>query len=473
MNFFNSIDVYGDRVAVITEDSEQISYRELSSKADDIKSNLSARSLVFCLCENNIESIAGYIGFLSGGMVPLLINADINKELLNNLLGLYLPQYIWLPQSMKMETLNCEPVYYYKNYVLLKTFCASDYSMHDDLALLLTTSGSTGSPKFVRQSYRNITSNAKSITEYLCITSEDRSITTMPMSYTYGLSIINSYLLKGASICLTNKTMMDRKFWQLLKEHKVTSFGGVPYIYEMLKKLRFSRMDVPNLKTLTQAGGRLGKELSFEFATVCHDKGIRFFVMYGQTEATARMSYLPPEYSIAKAGSIGIAIPGGKFRIEDENGNTITESDTIGELVYEGENVTMGYSQDYNDLFKGDENMGILKTGDLAKRDEDGFYYIVGRKKRFLKLFGSRVNLDEVESILKTAGYDCACDGTDDNMKIFITSKHSAQEVKHYLQENTGINQAGFCVICIPGIPRNSSGKILYSALQGSGDNIV
>ncbi|MEA3420590.1 MAG: AMP-binding protein [Acidobacteriota bacterium] len=471
--YSNCIDVYGDTIALITEDSENISYRELSLKADDFKRHVRKRSLAFCICNDNVESITGYIGFLRGRIVPILINAGIGNELLQNLLHAYLPQYIWLPESMGEDFSDCEQIYHYRNYVLLKTSFTASYSLHDDLALLLTTSGSTGSPKLVRQSYKNIICNANSIAEYLCITPADRSITTMPMSYSYGLSIINSYLLKGASICLTNKTLMERKFWQLLNEHKITSFGGVPYIYEMLKKLRFTRMELPSLRTLTQAGGKLGAELSAEFATICRDKGIRFFVMYGQTEATARMSYLPSEYAISKAGSIGIAIPGGKFWIEDKKGNIVTQSNTAGELVYKGDNVTMGYAQDCNDLCKGDENNGMLKTGDIAKRDDDGFYYIVGRRKRFLKLFGNRVNLDEVEILLKTAGYECACAGSDDNMIIFVTSQNNHEGIKGYIMENMGISKAGFNVVHIPEIQRNDSGKVLYSALSCSGGVIV
>ncbi len=471
--FFNCIGVYGDTTALITEDSEQISYRGLLLKANDIKKHLNERSLVFCICGNDVESIAGYIGFLRGGIVPVLINAGINKELLQNLLRTYLPQHIWLPGSMAGDFSDCKHVYHYRNYLLLRTSFTANYSLHDDLALLLTTSGSTGSPKLVRQSYKNIISNANSIAEYLSIIAADRSITTMPMSYSYGLSIINSHLLKGASIVLTKKTLMEKKFWQLLKEYEVTTFGGVPYVYEMLKKLRFSRMELPNLRMLTQAGGKLGAELSAEFATICRDKGIRFFVMYGQTEATARMSYLPPEYGISKAGSIGIAIPGGEFWLEDKNGNAITQSDTAGELIFKGDNVTMGYAQDYSELCKSDENNGILKTGDIAKRDDDGFYYIVGRRKRFLKLFGNRVNLDEVERLLITAGYECACAGSDDNMIIFVTSQNNHEEINRYIIENTGINQAGVSLVYIPKIPRNDSGKILYSDLSCSGGGFV
>ena len=196
-------------------------------------------------------------------------------------------------------------------------------------------------------------------------------------------------------------SLIDKAFWVLLKTKEATTFGGVPYVYEMLKKLRFPRMDLPNLKILTQAGGKLSRELSEEFATICEQKGIRFLVMYGQAEAAPRMSYLPSEYAISKAGSIGIAIPGGEFWLVDDNGNVIPDSDTVGELIYKGDNVTMGYAASCEDLCKGDENGGVLKTGDMAKQDADGFYYIVGRKKRFLKLFGNRVNLDEVEQLIK------------------------------------------------------------------------
>jgi long-chain acyl-CoA synthetase len=466
MDFFNDLDVYGDRPAVITEDSECIDYNALLQDADAIKEKVESRRLVFIVCDNCLESLAGYIGFLRGRVVPVLVSDNINRNFFNNLLELYRPQYVWLPKHKAEMVENSALIHSCRNYLLLKTSYRINYSLHDDLALLLTTSGSTGSPKLVRMSYKNIISNADSIAEYLGITPSDRPITSMPMSYTYGLSIINSHLLKGGSIVLTNKTLMDRLFWQLFKEQGVTSFGGVPYIYEMLRKLRFSRMDLPHLKTMTQAGGRLGRELSLEFASICRDKGVRFFVMYGQTEATARMSYLPPEYSISKAGSIGIAIPGGRFHLEDENGNTVNQSETAGELVYEGPNVTMGYSQSFNELSRGDENMGVLRTGDLAKRDEDGFYYIAGRKKRFLKLFGNRINLDEVEHMLKAAGYDCACTGEDDNMKVFVAGMEGHDQIRDFIAGRTGLNQAGFRIMHIEKIPRNEAGKILYSALD-------
>lgn len=466
MNYYDDIDVYGASTAIISEDSEHFSYAELLKAADAFKKNFDKRCLVFSVCKNSLESVVGYIGFLRARIVPVLLNDSINLELFDNLLRTYKPEFIWLPSEKAKNADWGNEVYRYGSYVLLKTAFIIDYTLHEDLALLLTTSGSTGSPMLVRQSYKNINNNTHSIAQYLEIKQTDRPITTLPMSYTYGLSIINSHFLKGATVILTNKTFMDKAFWELLKTRKATTFGGVPYVYEMLKKLRFARMELPSLKILTQAGGKLSPDLSLEFATACEQKGIRFIVMYGQTEATARMSYLPSEYAISKAGSVGIAIPGGEFWIEDDKGAIIPDSDTVGELVYKGDNVTMGYALSCADLSKGDENGGVLRTGDMAKRDANGFYYIVGRKKRFLKLFGNRVNLDEVQHLIKGLGYDCVCAGEDDHLRIYTTDKENHAIIKNFVAGCTGINQSAFNVIYIESIPRNEVGKIIYSALK-------
>jgi len=357
-------------------------------------------------------------------------------------------------------------VYKSTDYCLVKLDADSVYPLFDDLALLLTTSGSTGSPKLVRLSYDNMLSNAQSIAEYLSITSVERPITTLPMNYSFGLSIINSHLLKGATLLLTSYSIMQKEFWHFLKTEQATSMSGVPYTYEMLKRLRFFRMDLPSLKTLTQAGGKLNVELNKEFSEFCRSTDKRFFVMYGQTEATARMSYLPCEQSLSKLGSIGVAIPGGAFNLINEDGVLIDETDRVGELVYRGRNVSLGYAECGDDLILGDENQGELQTGDLAKKDDDNYYYIVGRKKRFIKLFGNRVNLDETERLLKNLMHDCACTGVDDKMVIFITEADRLDEVKKYISTRTGINHSAFVVKHVETIPKNSSGKTIYSKLE-------
>jgi acyl-coenzyme A synthetase/AMP-(fatty) acid ligase len=463
-NFFNDLNKFYNRIAVVTEQGDNIRYKTLITDGSKLMDGLETRHLMFLVCKNCLESVCVYIGALRKGVVPILINAGIDLDLYKNLLSLYKPSYIFSPKNWCIEGL--EELAVYGQYSLRKTGYTKDYEINDDLALLLTTSGSTGSPKLVRQSYTNLISNADSIAKYLEINEADRAIMTMPMSYTYGLSIINSHLLKGARVILNEYTIMNKEFWELLKEQEATTFGGVPYIYEMLKKLRFGKMSLPSLKYLTQAGGKLSKEMAEEFNEISSDKGIKFIIMYGQTEATARMSYLPWSEAKRKAGSMGIAIPGGEFFLIDENNEVIAKADTVGELVYKGENVTLGYAENCYDLIKGDENKGVLHTGDMAKRDEDGFYYIVGRKKRFLKLFGNRINLDEMEGLLKKKGYDCVCSGNDDKLKIYVTSNNDAKEIVSYISSTIGIHPSAFEVKFIEEIQRNESGKVMYSALN-------
>lgn len=463
VNFYDDLDQYSDNIAIITENGKQVSYGALKEAADHISEHVQSRQTVLLVCRNQFEAIAGYVGFLRKHIVPILINYKIDAACLGKLSESYQPAFIYCPMDWKVHG---KEVFTFQGYRLLRTDNTNTYEVHPDLALLLTTSGSTGSPKFVRQSYQNIISNASSIAQYLNISVKDRPITTMPMSYTFGLSIINSHLLMGASILLTEATLMEKKFWNLLRQYEVTTFNGVPYIYEMLKKLHLAQMNLPSIRVMTQAGGKLSKELTVEFSEVCAQKGIRFIVMYGQTEATARMSYLPWEYARSKAGSIGCAIPGGKFRLSDEEGKEIEDAHVSGELIYQGDNVTMGYAHGWADLYKADENHGVLHTGDLAERDNDGFYYIVGRKKRFLKLFGNRVNLDEVEGLLNDAGYECVCAGADDHLKIYLTDRNKAEEARSFISQKTGLNLSGFTSIPIHEIPRNEAGKVLYDKLE-------
>lgn len=468
-NFKNS----KDKVAAIQENGQYITYGQLNEMAQTIEKQIPTRSLVFCLCENSIGSLVGYTSFIQKRIVPLLLDSGLNEDLLAHLIEVYQPGYLWVSNQNKKALLEqypqyCEVLEGYE-YVLIKTFYEAPI-LYKDLALLLTTSGSTGSPKLVRQSYKNIQSNAEAIAEYLEITHLERPITTLPMNYTYGLSIINSHLQQGATILLTNKGLMQKEFWTFFKKEAATSFGGVPYTYEMLKRLRFFRMDLPSLMSMTQAGGKLSPELHKEFAQYAYENKKRFYVMYGQTEATARMSYLPYKESLKKYGSMGIAIPGGKFSLIDVDQNEIIESEITGELVYQGPNVTLGYAEKREDLVKGDENMGTLITGDMAKRDEDGYYYIVGRKKRFIKIFGNRVNLDETERMLNAVyeNMECACDGIDDKMSIYITDELKKDEVKKYVSEKTGIHFSAFKVRYIPEIPKNEAGKTLYIRLENS-----
>ena len=471
MKYFEKNALFSDRTVAMDSTGRVMTYGDMYEWADEIGDVVPKRSLVFSFCHNVVGSVAGYFGFLCNEIVPVLLDRHIEKELALNLIKVYQPDFLYVPMEQREDFGSFETVLESYEYCLLKTNFDVKHEMYPELGLLLTTSGSTGSPKFVRQSYTNIQANAESIAQYLKLDETERPITTLPMNYTYGLSIINSHLLVGATILMTDFSLMEKGFWEFFKKEEATSFGGVPYTYEILKKLRFFRMDLPSLRYMTQAGGKLSPELHKEFAEYAKGQGKQFIVMYGQTEATARMAYLPAERSLEKYGSMGIAIPGGKFTLVDVEGQAITEPDVTGELIYEGPNVTLGYAECLEDLQKGDERQGKLVTGDMAKMDADGFFYIVGRKKRFLKIYGNRVNLDEVERMLKSnfEAYDFACGGVDDQLYAFVTTEEEEAKtnVKKFLAEKTGLNHKAFTVQSIDQIPKNEAGKTLYIKLEG------
>ncbi|MBB5869847.1 acyl-CoA synthetase (AMP-forming)/AMP-acid ligase II [Allocatelliglobosispora scoriae] len=324
-----------------------------------------------------------------------------------------------------------------------------------ELALLLTTSGSTGSPKLVRLSSSAVDANARAIAEGLGLGPDDVAMTTLPLFYTYGLSVLNSHLVSGATVVLTERTFMEREFWTDLGRFGVTSLAAVPYQYEMLKRLRFTPAKHPTLRTLTQAGGRLRTELVADFRQRMAEVGGKMFVMYGQTEATARMTILPSEMLAEKLGSAGPALPGGKLRIDDD------------EVVFEGPNVMMGYAEQAEDLAKPDELGGVLRTGDLGRLDDDGYLWITGRVKRLGKVFGVRVNLDDVERML-AGDVPVAAIAGDDRLIVFVETldtDHPAA-VKRDLAEQLGIHSSGLDVRGIAELPLMSSGKIDYRALE-------
>lgn len=458
---------YGDCTAIQDEHGRTLTYVQLNAEANRFKQVIGQRCLVFSLCRNEIGSVVGYVGFMNSGIVPVLLNSQMDQALLNNLLDSYCPAFLWVPSEQRDQFELTDIVYEAFDYVLLKTRFDKRYDLHPELGLLLTTSGSTGSAKFVRQSYSNVLHNARAIAEYLELDRNERPITTLPMSYTYGLSIINSHLLVGATILVTDKSFAQREFWAFFREAEATSFGGVPYTYEMLDRMRMQRMDLPSLRTMTQAGGKLIPELHEKFAKYAAETGKKFIVMYGQCEATARMGYLPADMAVEKKGSMGIAIPGGKFRLIDTDGRDIETPYVTGELVYEGGNVTLGYAECGEDLGKGDERNGVLQTGDMAQFDVDGYYYIVGRKKRFLKIYGNRVNLDEIDRLVKGQfSVECASAGVDDHMVIFVTDETLLPQIRVFVAETTKLNPQAFKVMRIENIPKNDAGKTLYKELE-------
>ena len=443
-------------IAAIDDSGRSITYGDISDFSAEFARHLSQRSLIFILSENCIGALLGYTAALSNRIVPLMISTATEEGLYNHLYELYQPEYLWMPQVKAEEK---KVVFSAWDYCLVKTG-NKPTPMHEELSLLLPTSGSTGSPKLVRHSYRNIEANADNVRRLFKLDGTERAMAILPMHYTMGLSVIASHLLAGSTLLLSSRSLLDKGFWAMLKE--ATSFTGVPYSYEILMKMRFIRMDLPNLKVITQGGGKLSEKMFQALAQYANEHGKQFIATYGQTECTARMAYLPAELAMTKTCSIGIAEPGGQLSIVDDNGVESFEGEAQGEMVYRGENVTLGYAICREDLLKGDENHGVMHTGDLARRDADGCYFIVGRKKRFLKIFGLRIGLDEVEQMIK-AEYkvDCYCKGDDEKLVVMVTDSRLKEELPTFIEEKTHLFHQRIEVQVVDTILRNEAGKVI------------
>lgn len=437
MSFFN---VTTDRVAVITAE-RTYTYQQLVCAPFEEQE----KQLILILCDGTVNMLSAYITAMNSKHAVMLLAADIHSELLASIIKNYTPYWIIGLSSWPQYKIDGER---------LVRIQRTNVDIHEDLALLLSTSGTTGSQKFVRLSYDNLRANAQSIQQYLEIGEQERAVLNLPLSYSYGMSIVNSHLLAGAAIVLTNDSVLQKSFWSFIKEEKATSLAGVPFTYQMLQRVGFVKMDLPDLRVLTQAGGRLNEKLVRYFGEYAQQENKRFYVMYGQTEAAPRMSYIPASRVLDKAGSIGIPVPNGKLAIIDD------------ELIYTGENVMLGYAETVKDLAKGDALHGILHTGDTATVDEEGYFTITGRLKRFIKLFGLRINLDDVEKKLEQRFQTpLACTGSDDKLIVAIEQAQFSDDIKKAIEELYHLHKTAFKVKVLD-IPHFSNGKTDYTTLK-------
>ncbi|MFD6162720.1 AMP-binding protein [Nocardia sp. NPDC060256] len=435
----------------VAEDLRQVTYAQLATLVEEFAAELGpTRRLVALAARNDLASLVGYLGALSAGCVVLL-TAAVTDELVRT----YDPDVVIEHgrPDVRRET--------------------SAHTLHPDLALLLSTSGSTGSPKLVRLSSANLLTNAAAIAEYLTIGPDDRASTTLPMFYCYGLSVVHSYLLCGASLLLTERSVLDAAFWDEFRACRATSFAAVPYTIELLDRIGFSGMELPDLRYVTQAGGRLAPERVREYARLGKDSGWDFFVMYGQTEATARMAYLPPDLAVEYPDRIGVPIPGGTFSlapIEETGGHErgvdlggYGNTETPHELVYHGPNVMLGYATCPADLALG-RTVTALRTGDLARRTPEGLYQVIGRRSRFAKIFGLRIDLQRLETGLTAAGFTVCC--TDDDELLVVAVESPATDPTDTAAQLAGLPAASVRVCPVAELPRLPSGKPDYPAVR-------
>ncbi|HEX7745374.1 MAG TPA: AMP-binding protein [Micromonosporaceae bacterium] len=445
--FVRGLSAHGDRSALITRDGE-LTYRELAARVDATARRLGAeRRLVLLAATNSVDSVVAYLAALSGGHPVLLAPGDRDASL-QSLVAAYDPDVVAGPAGGGWAIDERRP--------------GTRHDLHPDLAMLLSTSGSTGSPKLVRLSYDNLQANAEAIADYLGIRSTDRAATTLPMHYCYGLSVINSHLLRGAALILTDLSVADSCFWDLFRTHRGTTFAGVPYTFDLLDRVGFATMRLPHLRAVTQAGGRLAPERVSQYAALGQRNGWDLFVMYGQTEATARMAYLPPDRAESHPAAIGVPIPGGSFRLEPVP--EWPEPDT-GELVYSGRNVMLGYAERPADLRLG-RTVQDLHTGDVARRCPDGLFELVGRRSRFTKILGLRIDLQQVEAMLDEHGVDAGCLDGDDELVVAVAGAGDPRRVQRLVSRAYALPARAVRVCFLPELPRLATGKPDYPALR-------
>ncbi len=448
---FHLLERYKESRCLQTSENDFISYIDLAKRSDEIVKHLPNRSLFILYFEASIDCIAVYLGALRNNHVALLIDPFLDEVLKDKIINKFRIKF-------KFDG---------KEWSKTKFWNESKNVFNKNLNILLSTSGSTGSPKLIKISKKNLVANANSIVEYLGLNKDDRAISSLPLHYSYGLSVLNTHLLVGAKFYLTNLPVTNKKFWSFFKENKITSMSGVPATWRILRKLFFDRMDLSSLKFITQAGGKLSNEEVKWLAKLGNNFNCKVFIMYGQTEATARISYLKPEMILEKCGSIGKVIPNGKLYLKGENNKTINKSNKEGELIYKGENVMIGYASEISDLKTSSINKE-LHTGDLAYFDKDGYFWITGRKKRFIKIFGNRVSMDDIESFLYEKGFESSVIGMDDKLIIVLNNEEniSSDDLVSLLSNFYKIHFSAIEVMRIDTIPRTSSGKTEYNKLS-------
>ena len=431
---------HGERVALLT-DATQLTYRELADRVAEAAHALDGpRRLVLLETRNDITTLVHYLGALAAKHVVLPVDARRDHTAIEEA---YEPDIVIDDGGIHHRRHDERP-------------------MHEDLALLMSTSGSTGSPKLVRLSHTNLVANAVVIAEYLGIRESDRAATTLPMSYCYGLSVIHSHLLAGAGLILTDRSVVDEEFWQLFRRHRGSSFAGVPYTFELLESVGFDAADLPDLRYMTQAGGRMPPERVHRFAELARDAGLELFVMYGATEATARMSYLPTELALSRPNTIGRPIRGGSFSIEPSDD---WADDDVGELIYRGPNVMMGYAHEPADLELG-KTVETLHTGDIARLCPDGLYEVVGRNSRFVKMYGLRIDLQQIEAALRGQGMRAFCASDDDALVVAVAGKHDDRDVQRAVSDAAGVPAGAVRAVTVEELPLLPSGKPDYETVR-------
>ncbi|MDF3290279.1 AMP-binding protein [Streptomyces silvisoli] len=429
--------------------------------------------LVVIALERNLASVVSYLGIMRARRPVLPLDPARSNEVL---IRRYSPAVVIGSVRSHSEETRIDPP---DGYAAMELFEGRPAWVrhvenvplpHPELGVLLSTSGTTGEPRLVRLSRDAVRANGHAIRQSLHMTSECMGITSLPLWYSYGLSVLNSHMLAGAGLVIKDGDIFQKEFWSAVDRHEVTSLAGVPHHFEMLRSIRWSVARHPSLRVLTVSGGRLRSETVRHFHEDAVRHGGRLYVMYGQTEAGPRIAVLDPRDLPACVGSAGHPVPGVQLSILRANGSETVGCGELGEVVCRGPGVMWGYANTAADTARGDDQGGILRTGDLGRLDEDGRLWLNGRSSRLGKVFGVRVNLDAVEHIAAADGLIAAAAPLDDRILIAWEDKdHDGADLEPRIRQSVamalGVHERGIVFRKIEELPRFSTGKIDYKRI--------
>ena len=410
------------------------SYSNIYSFKLKFEKNFKNKSVVLLISSNTIFSILSYVSLISSNrdIIIILLDESIKLEFIKKTIQKYKPNYVLTNKKININKYQIKTKI--EDYIIFENKTVKNENLNFLNKLLIPTSGTTGNPKMVRLSHENLNQNSLSIIKSLRIKKKDTAITTMPMSYSYGLSILNTHLICNSRIVVCRDSIANKKFWECFSKYRVTNLNGVPKFYEFLNKLKFENFNIKSLKYITQAGGNLDIKIKKYLYEISKKHNFLFYVMYGLSEASPRVSILNVTKNKKKIKSVGKPIPGVEVNIKKKNKKK-------GFIEILGKNISLGYSKSINDLKKSNENNYKFISEDIGYLDKDNFLFISNRLNKISKIFGLRIDLNDFEKKLSEFGFKCECLSSD--RFIFINTQNVLDKGKiiNVINKYFGINK--------------------------------
>lgn len=471
------------KIAVI--DKKEYSYKEIFLKVKSIGNMLKDKEInnknsILLMGENSVFFIESYFGIIDSGAICVPVNPSFTVEHIKYIIDSLHVKIIFVQKKLikKLECFIRDGIEIFTEEYIDNLPIAKEKSNevnNEDVAVILFTSGSTSTPKGVMLTHDNLIYNTNSIIEYLLLREEDRMEVVLPFYYCYGTSLLHTHFRVGGSLVINNRFMFPETVLEDINKYKCTGFAGVPTTFQiLLKKSSIKDTKLPSLRYITQAGGRMANIFIEELLNIL--EGVDIFIMYGQTEATSRLSYLPPKVLKEKMGSIGKGIPGTELKVLGRNGQEVAPGE-IGEIVAKGGNVMRGYFKDEEETYKVLKN-GYLYTGDLGITDDEGYIYIVGREKNIIKSGGNRISPKEIEDAIIELEevLECAVIGVEDEImgeavKVFVVLNDeniTNKDIINHCKGKLPSYKLPKYIEVVDKLPKNSSGKVLISVLKES-----